>query len=124
MKLQPTMSAQFKLRLRRFSPILCRLLARERYGRPLSTDTIAKRAGVSVPIAAMMSEQTDWHGVDIYHTLAFMRACGVDILDSQQMRRVEGYLRRRPSFLYLRNSGDWETTYKPLMAKWLKANKV
>lgn len=114
-----TSSEQFWRRVRRFSPILCRLLARHRYGPPLSTEEIVRRSGLSALIVAALSEAIDWTGVDLETFRRFTQACGVDPTNAQEMRRIESYLSKRPvRFKYLKKSPQWETLYKPLMLRW------
>lgn len=66
-----------------------------------------------------LSHCTNWAGVDIYQLKAFSQACGVDLFNSKDMRRVTDYIRKRPSFRYLKASGEWDVFYKPLVVKWV-----
>lgn len=122
MKKQPTISEQFWKRVSRFPPILCRLLARHRYGPPLTNEEIAQRSGLPLLYVAALSQETSWDVASLRAFRQFTRGCGVDLLDSKIMRRIEGYLSKRPvSFKYLRTSPQWTTTFKPLLARYVES---
>jgi len=102
-----------------FPPILCRLLARVgKYGRPLTTDEIAKRGGLTPMKVAVISELCNWSSVPVGEMRAFLRGCGFDFCNSEDMRRVSDYLRKNPALTYLRNSPEFKSYYKPLLIRW------
>lgn len=103
----------------RYPPCLVRLLARVPRGRPLTNSEIAEKSGLSEGQIVSLSHCTDWAGVDIYALKAFSQACGVDLFNSKDMRRVTDYIRKRPSFRYLKVSSEWDIFYKPLVLKWV-----
>lgn len=75
------------------------------------------------------SKATTWVGVDIPTYRAFCQACNLDLMNSVEAKRNESYLngklingqRQAPQFLYLKRDPDWETYYKPLMARYLES---
>jgi hypothetical protein len=107
-------------RTSRYSPVLCRLLARHRYGPPLTGEEIARRSGLSEFEVNTISRCTSWQGIDVDTMRRFMQACQTDVDNRQQMHRIENYL-RRPTFAYLKRSPLWKTVFKPLMKLWLEA---
>lgn len=114
-----TVSQVFKLRLHRFNPILCRLLARYRGGRPLTVGDISERSGLPCGLVVEMSHLPSWNNVTVEKFLAFTHGCGLDLMDATSIRRAEAYLRDKPSFKYLkRDKLAWNTIYKPLISEW------
>lgn len=119
----------FWKRVERFPPILCRLLARKPYGRPLTDTEIAQKAGLSTYQVCTLAQSADWRGVDIYTMRSFMQACGININDHNSIRRVENYLagklvngtRLAPAFSYLKRSPEWTTIFKPTLKRWLQS---
>lgn len=114
----------------RFPPILVRLLARVRRGRPLSDLEISKASGLPIHQVHVLSQSTDWRGVDIYTMRAFTAGCGLDFDSRSQMKRAIVYLRGKtvrgrriaPNFKYLRRSPYWATFYQPMVKRWLEGN--
>lgn len=111
-------------RLREFSPIVCRLLARHPHGPPLSDKEIALRSGLTHLTVVVLSDELSWDGVKVATMRAFIQACNLDFEDKRQMRRVEAYLRALKSgkinkkFAYLERSPDYESYYLPLRARY------
>ena len=102
-----------------FPPALVRLLARHRYGAPLTTEEISNVSGLSAAKVEFISQGTaSWREVLLSDVAPFLRGCGLDFCNSIQMRRVAAYLRKQPSFEYLRKSPRYETYYKPLLTRW------
>jgi hypothetical protein len=108
-------------RVERYAPCVVRLLARKQLGRPLTDEEIAERSGLTVSHVAMLSQRTDWVGVDVPTMRKFLVGCGCDFTKYKQHKRMDCYLKSKPTFRYLRISKQWETLYQPLMAKWLEA---
>lgn len=111
-------------RLREFSPIVCRLLARHPHGAPLTTGHLASLTRLSPYKILALSELTSWDPVSVEDMRSFVVACNLDFEDKRQMRRVEAYLRALKSgkinkkFAYLDRSPDYESYYLPLRAKY------
>tara|TARA_R100000808_G_scaffold24814_1_gene58527 strand:- start:18426 stop:18782 length:357 start_codon:yes stop_codon:yes gene_type:complete len=103
---------------KRYSPILCRLLARKRYGRPLTSQEISDASGLSLVQVEALSQQTNWNGVDISVMRRFTRSCGTDFSNGKDMRRVSDYMRKSPTFAYLKRSKNFKQYYLPLISKW------
>lgn len=108
----------FWRRVDRFSPILCRLLARERYGAPLTDAQIAERSGLTPHEVYTLSWSTTWRGVDIYTMRRFTEGCGLDLASPKRMKRTTNYLRSQPTMKYLRRSPLWASQFKPMIEKW------
>lgn len=119
----------FWARVERYSPILVRLLARDEHGYALSIDEISKASGLPPMEVYYLSEQTSWHGVDIWTMKAFTTACRMSLTDRTQMKRADVYLRGytanpghriAPAFLHLRKDQRlWTNYFRPLLKKYL-----
>ncbi len=100
-----------------FPPILVRLLARHKGGRPLTEKEIA--FGIDRNhFVWWYSQHTDWKLINLPDALEFMRGCQIDFCNTAQMRRVDDYLRKEPNLEYLRKSPEWDNYYKPLLIRW------
>lgn len=87
-------------KLNRFTPRLCRLVARHR-ARPMSYTEIAVRSGLSRATVIKLSHKASWDGVNITQIDKFTKACGVDLLRIGPQvaflrRRKMDYLKRAP----------------------------
>lgn len=111
-------SETFWTRVNRFSPILCRLLARHPYGPPLTEAEIAQRSGLAPYQILTLSALPSWHGVDLFTMKRFTEACGLDFTSSKTCKRIEVYLKGRPTFKYLRRSPHWDSFYRPMIERW------
>ena len=119
----------WELRLKRFPPILIRLLARDPRGAPLTTLEISTRSGLTEFMVEALSRSTDWEGVDLFIYITFCRACNLNLLDHEQFSRQQIYLqgkmngskRQPPQFTYLKKDPLWSSYYEPLMARYLKS---
>lgn len=105
-------------RFHNFCPVLIRLLARKRFGRPLTTDEIAAASDLQPAYVDYIAHKTSWRGVPIHDAFDFLRGCGLAIDDAKAWRRVFDYLSRNPSFRYLRASPQWKGYYQPLLKAW------
>lgn len=111
-----------------FSPILIRLLARKKNAGPLNNYEIAKISGLEEWEIAALSSKLDWRGVDIPTAKLFMKACGIDLENPADVKRVVVYLsgstvngiKVAPTFRYLRSSPDWQSFFCPLLLKYMK----
>lgn len=118
------MNRTFWDRLREFSPIVCRLLARHPHGPPLTTEHIAALTRLSTYEILAISAMTSWDTVRVEHMRSFVVACNLDFEDKRHMRRVEAYLRALRSgkinrkFAYLERSPDYESYYLPLRLRY------
>lgn len=113
----------FWQRVERFSPILCRLMARHRYGAPLTDGEIAEASGLTPHEVYALSWSTNWRGVDIYTMRKYSEACGLDFTSPGKMKRIVVYLQSKPGFKYLRRSNRWHSIYKPMIERWLDSRK-
>ena len=104
-----------------YPPILVRLLARVPHGRPLTDAEIAERSGLPVAQVWVISCSTTWDGIDVPTMRRFVQACHVDIEDDATLRRVESYMRSKPTWLYLRKSSQWKSYFETLSRMYRKA---
>jgi hypothetical protein len=97
----------FWKRAQDFPPILCRLLARRKWGRPLTDTEIADRTdrivgppGILVVLAPIevgkIALSTSWKGIDVYDMQAFLIGCNIDFCNAEQMKRIDSYIRSNP----------------------------
>lgn len=112
-----------------FPPVLCRLLARHRYGRPLTNQEISERSGLSPVVVVAISECVAWKSIPFGDMLLFLKGCGIDFTDRAKMKSIRAYMRirrsadgarivRRPTFSYLKKDDQWESYYLPLMHRY------
>lgn len=119
------MNISFYNRVSRFPPILCRLLARHSNGPVLTDEEIAARSGLEPHQVFIIGNSMTWRGIDVFTLKSFTEGCGVDFTSRLCMKRIENYLqgrtangrRRPPAFEYLKRSPDWETRFKPMIAR-------
>lgn len=116
----------FPEKLKRFPPIVIRILARARQPkggiRALTDVEIAQVSGLTLPEVARISRLTSWDRVPIGTLLAFCRGCGADLDDRDWQRHNAAYAAKLNSIpRYLRQSPDWETKFKPLLEIWAKS---
>ena len=111
-----------------FPPILCRLLARQEHGRPLTTAEIEDNSGgLSPAMVEAMSRSTSWKGVKLDEMRAFLKGCNLDFCDTKTKRRTLDYLRkmtlRKTTLIpYLQKSGKlYCTYYLPLLKLWCQS---
>lgn len=112
-------------RLERFTPIVCRLLARKTAARggveALTDEEIAAGSGLPVPTVATLSRKHAWTGVPFDTVLAFTRGCGIHFDDRDSLRHHSAYMRRLKSApRYLRRSPAWVDTFQPLITAWAR----
>ncbi len=106
----------FWKRAHNFPPILCRLLAKGRTDHPIAR--AATGAGLPLHLVDSYSWRTSWETIDLHHTRLFLQGCGLDFANARQMRRIDDYLSRRPTFRYLRTSKEWESRWLPMLKLW------
>lgn len=109
-------------RLHNFPPCLTRILARHKSGGPLSIDEIQTNSpGMYIIEIGTLSRVTEWTHVPLWQAVNFYKGCGLDLDDTAAWRRVADYLRKRPTFRYLRASEQWTTYWKPILLSWRDA---
>lgn len=87
----------------------------------MTVDEIAKAAGMTSPEVNSLSWLTTWDDVPFSKVRAFSEACGV-VLTSREIYRIQAaYIRRDPSFKYLKKSPDWLTVYKPMIVAYVSS---
>jgi len=103
-----------------FNPVLCRLMARHKRGRVLTNEEIAIRSKVLPAVQVIaISQRTSWEYVSVVTMRAYLTGCGLDFEDRPRMKVAMDYLKRNPSFAYLKRDPEYETFYKPLIQLWL-----
>lgn len=74
-------------KINRYSPKLCRFLARKDKGqRPMTNDDIAKASGLSRSTVAKLSQMDTWDNVTVATMEEFSRACGINLLAPSRRR--------------------------------------
>ena len=111
---------KFWERVNQYPPIACRIFARHKFGRPMSSKEIAVASGLTILRVEAISELTSWKGVDVLEMQAFTEACGMDFTSARVMKRFDYYVARSPKFLHLRKSELWEDYYKKLLKRWME----
>ena len=103
-----------------FPPILVRLLARHKGGKPLTSEAISILSGrkISEHEIEALSKATSWRGVQVDVMFAYLTGCALMFDRHKSMRRVVDYLRKKPNLEYLRVDRDWITYYRPLLVRW------
>lgn len=121
------MSANIWDKLDTFPPIACRLLARKitKTGGTVAKTVheIASTAGMSVMEVNSLSWQPSWDSLTVDELKRFSLACGVDFTSRDIMRAHSSYLRKNPSFKYLKKSPEWENVYKPMIVAYVQSRR-
>jgi len=113
-------------RLDRFSPLVCRLLAREGESnksiRPLTDEAIATASGLPLDVVISMSWRCSWEGVPVDIMLRFSTACGVVMSDRKIMAKHLQYLRspKNKKWSYLKRSSLWDSKWYPMIMLYSK----
>lgn len=109
-------------KLRRFPPVLVRLLAKD--GRKaLSDHEIVAASGGSLTIADVrrLSLLESWDAVTVHHLQAFTAACNVDLADRDRWRNAHRYI-KAARFEHLRRHPDWPL-FRELLAVYAETLK-
>lgn len=116
--------------LERFPPPAVRILARRRQGRvaALSDEEIAIISGLPVYRVREIAFSASWDTIPYAEIKAFCRGCGFDPFSTSDRNRALSleryYQRANRRWQYLKNSGHWEDTYKPLISLLNKSGAV
>lgn len=102
-----------------FNPVLCRLMARHKRGRVLTNEEIATRGQLRVGQVEALAWEDSWEDVTYGVMHSYLIGCGLDFEDRPRMKVAMDYLKRRPTFSYLKRDPLYETFYKPLIQRWL-----
>lgn len=116
----------FPEKLERFPPIVVRILARARLPRggvrALTDAEIAQVSGLTIAEVTRLSRLTRWGKTPIDTLLAFCKGCGANLDDRDWQRHNAAYMAKLRSVpRYLRQSPDWESTFKPLLERYAQA---
>lgn len=111
-------------RLDRFPPCLCRVIARDGRGRPLTSHEIAERGGISRTQVDRISRLTTWATVPIGTADAYLSGCRINPF---QMRRHVQFRKRlqdanNPRIAHARNTPYFKRLNRYVGAK-AKAQK-
>lgn len=107
-------------KLDKYPPLFLRLMCRHRYGPPLTTQEISERSGLNEVEIEAISNETTWNRLTVDQARRYMKACGIDLFNGKDLKRVRDYIRLTASFAYLKRSPVWETYYKPKLLKWME----
>jgi hypothetical protein len=108
----------FWTRAQLFNPQLVRLLARQRYGRALSTEEIAKASGLPLFDVYAIAQANSWEHIKHSQMHAYLVGCNCDFEHRKTMERVDKYLMSQPNLTYLKRNPEWKTYYLPLLIAW------
>lgn len=108
----------------RFSPVVCRLLARRTINHnhvvALTDEEIRDASGLSMADVKALSYSVTWRFTPFEKMMAFTKACGVDFDDRQALQRHSKMMDGK-RFAYLRKSPMWATQFKPIFREWVTA---
>lgn len=107
---------------RRFSPVVCRLLARRTINHnhviALTDEDIRDASGLAMADIKWLSYTASWDGVPLSKMLRFTQACGVNFDDRQALQRHSKMMDGK-RFAYLRRSPLWRTHFQPIFREWV-----
>lgn len=110
-------------KLKLFTPIACRLLARRKLanGSVVAMTDSEIRDASSLPMSAVkhLSWSADWHEAEVAQMLDFTRACGID-LDSRDCVRANTRYLKQGAWTHILRSPERNTLYRDLLAEWRK----
>jgi hypothetical protein len=102
-----------------YPPALVRLLARKQFSpkhvRAMSDQEVAVAAEMPVSEIQRISKLVSWDTLVIPKIQAFCTGCNFDPFDCYDRNRARAYTRSSAKFSYLKQSGNWSTTYLPLI---------
>lgn len=108
----------------RFSPVVCRLLARRTINHnhvvALTDEEIRDASGLTMADVKALSYTLSWDNVPLSKMLGFSKACGVDFDDRQALQRHSKMMDGN-RFAYLRRSPLWKTHFQPIFREWVTA---
>lgn len=101
-------------------PIMIRLLAKEG-PKPLTTEQIAERSGLSPERITSISWLTTWGGVDIVEMEKFLKACDRDFMNYRSWKAIQNYIKNpAATFKFLQLGEEYEALLKPLSEKYAR----
>ena len=106
------------IKLSRFPPLVCRLLARrgpKNRQVPLTDAEVSHASGLKLPNVISLSWLTSWDDVTCGDMLAFSKGCGVNFSNALVMRKHTKYIALTTRFVYLRRSPGWHTRWNPML---------
>ena len=119
------MALTLEAKLARFSPIVCRLLARKKTPTggiaAMTDDDIVRASGLCTADVKHLSWLHSWDNVEVGKMLAFTRGCGLNLDDRQCIHKAR-QLFNTGTGSYLKRSPLWESLFKPLTTEWLAKN--
>lgn len=89
--------------LRKYPPVLCRLLAKDRDG-ALTDEDISAISGLSLSDVYSISNQVSWNGIAIDKAERYLKGCMLDLARADHRRRAYDYLRKKGTFAYVSKS--------------------
>jgi hypothetical protein len=81
----------------------------------MSDQEVAVIAELPVVSVRKISRQVSWDSIVIPDIKAFCKGCNFDPFDCYDRNRARAYTRSSGKFSYLKQSGNWEETYLPLI---------
>lgn len=111
------MALSLEVKLMRFPPMVCYLLARKGRGgsqRHLGDEEIARLAGLSVHEVLSLSHTPSWENVSTGIMLRFSKACGVEFSNRQCLFKHAKVLKRHPNnrFRWLKRDPQYSEKFR------------
>lgn len=123
----PSNKLTLQQKAHRFSPVVCRLLARRTINHnnvvALTDEEIRDKSGLALADVKSLSYSVSWDGVPFSKMLAFTKACGVDFDDRQALQRHSKMMDGK-RFAYLKRSPIWKTHLQPVFREWVASIKA
>jgi hypothetical protein len=107
-------------KLDRFPPILVRLLAKHSNGTAMTDAQITENSGLWLSDVKRLSFLTTWNEVAVWDMQAFVKACGVDFANREQMRNANRYITKDPKFSHLRRDKNFPA-FKEMLLVYLQS---
>jgi len=73
-------------RINKISPKLCRAVARQRHGQPISHEDLGKLCGMTKWDVIRLIKKDKWDDIPLGVIMRFSEACGVDLMRPSQIK--------------------------------------
>lgn len=96
--------------------------------RPLTNEEVATNWRLTDPTRTSndvisMSWKMSWDGVPLGQVRGFTEACGVYLEDRNNLRKHSVYVRRVPTWKYLKRSSLWNEFFYPLATAYIASRR-
>lgn len=107
-------------KLDRFPPALVRLLAKHSNGTAMTDANLVFDSGLRLADVKRLSFLTSWDDVPVRDMECFVKACGVDFANREQMRNANRYITKDPKFSHLRRDKNFPA-FKEMLLVYLQS---